>query len=126
QSRLVREMRLDGIDDMAASGDFDGNGTDDVLLRRTDGAWTYYPVEGSAVVDAGRGWANLTRSTEWRVARTWTRRRHLTNSGAGLAHCNVNDGALPVDYGEYPKGHVVKDWQPSEVPAPATVQRNGP
>ena len=51
----------------AASGDFDGNGTDDVLLRRTGGAWTYYPVEGGAVVDAGRGWANLTRGPEWRA-----------------------------------------------------------
>ncbi len=51
----------------AAGGDFDGNGTDDVLLRRTDGAWAYYPFDGGAVVDAGRGWANLTKRPEWRV-----------------------------------------------------------
>ncbi|MCY3814645.1 MAG: FG-GAP-like repeat-containing protein [Gammaproteobacteria bacterium] len=50
----------------AASGDFDGNGTHDVLLRRTDGVWTYYPMGGGNVVDAGRGWSKLTRNPDWR------------------------------------------------------------
>ena len=51
----------------AASGDFDGNGTDDVLLRRTDGVWAYYPTDGGNVVDTGRGWSNLTRNLDWRL-----------------------------------------------------------
>ncbi len=50
----------------AAGGDFDGNGVDDVLLRRTDGAWAYYPFDGGAVINAGRGWANTTRNPDWR------------------------------------------------------------
>ena len=50
-----------------ASGDFDGDGRDDVLLRRNDGRWAFYPLDGREVVEAGRGWANLTRNLDWRV-----------------------------------------------------------
>ncbi|MYB36360.1 MAG: VCBS repeat-containing protein [Gammaproteobacteria bacterium] len=50
----------------AAAGDFNGDGRDDVLLRRTDGPWAYYPMDGGSVVDTGRGWANMTRSLDWR------------------------------------------------------------
>lgn len=50
----------------AAAGDFNGDGRDDVLLRRTDGRWAYYPMDGGTVADAGRGWANITKSPDWR------------------------------------------------------------
>lgn len=50
----------------AAGGDFDGDGKEDVLLRRADGPWTYYPMDGGNVLDAGRGRANLTKSLDWR------------------------------------------------------------
>ena len=52
----------------AAGGDFDGDGKDDALLRRNDGVWVYYPFDGGSVVADGRGWANLTRNRDWRVA----------------------------------------------------------
>ena len=52
----------------AAGGDFNGDGRDDVLLRRDDGAWAYHPMDGGRVVAAERGWANLPRSLEWRLA----------------------------------------------------------
>lgn len=49
-------------------GDFNGDGSDDVLMRRTDGVWVYYPMTGSRVLAEERGWANLTRNLDWRVA----------------------------------------------------------
>ena len=49
----------------AAAGDFNGDGREDVLLRRTDGPWAYYPMDGGSVADTGRGWANMTRSLDW-------------------------------------------------------------
>ena len=52
----------------AGAGDFNGDGNDDVLMRRADGAWVYYPMDGSRVVVEERGWANLTRKLDWRVA----------------------------------------------------------
>ena len=50
----------------AASGDFNGDGYDDVLLRRTDGAWVLYPFRDGDVVVAERGWSRLTRNLDWR------------------------------------------------------------
>ncbi len=53
---------------VAGIGDFDGDGRDDVLLRKPgNGAWYYYPMNGRRHV-AGRGTANLTRNLEWSVA----------------------------------------------------------
>ena len=49
----------------AAGGDFDGDGRQDVLLRREDGAWVFYPLNGARVV-AGRGGAVLPRGRDWR------------------------------------------------------------
>lgn len=49
----------------AAGGDFNGDGRYDVLLRRDDGAWTFYPMDGARVA-AGRGWASLARGRDWR------------------------------------------------------------
>ena len=51
-------------------GDFNDDGRDDVLMRRTDGAWVYYPMNGRRVVPAERGWATLPRSPDWRMAGT--------------------------------------------------------
>lgn len=53
---------------LAGVGDFNGDGRDDVLLRRTDGVWTYYAMNGRAVVSSESGWANLARGLDWRVA----------------------------------------------------------
>ncbi len=53
---------------VAGIGDLDGDGRDDVLLRKPgNGAWYYYPMNGRRLL-AGRGTANLTRNLEWSVA----------------------------------------------------------
>ena len=54
---------------VAGVGDFDGDGSDDVLLRKaaTTGAWYYYPMNGRRAA-AGHGAANLTRDLEWSMA----------------------------------------------------------
>ena len=52
---------------LAGLGDFDGDGKDDALLRRDDGLWYFYPMDGREILD-GRGVSNLTRNTEWSVA----------------------------------------------------------
>ena len=49
------------------AGDFNGDGRDDAMLRRDDGVWLYYPLDGHRVIAAERGWANLTRSVDFRV-----------------------------------------------------------
>ena len=51
----------------SAVGDFDGDGRDDVLLRRTDGVWFVFPMHGGG--DAGAGVrAGLPADWEWRLA----------------------------------------------------------
>ena len=50
----------------AAVGDFNGDGRDDFLLRRDDGRWGYYPMNGARVIAEGRGRAALTTRREWR------------------------------------------------------------
>ena len=50
----------------AGIGDLNGDGSDDVLLRHTDGRWLYYPLDGERVL-AGHGYANLTRNRQWQV-----------------------------------------------------------
>ena len=52
----------------AGAGDFNGDGRDDVMLRRDDGVWLYYALDGSQVLRDQTGWANLTRSLDFRVA----------------------------------------------------------
>ena len=53
---------------VAGIGDFNGDGRDDVLLRKPgNGAWYYYPMDGRRHM-AGQGGANLTRNLEWSVA----------------------------------------------------------
>ena len=53
---------------LAGIGDFDGDGSDDVLLRHIDGRWYFYPMNGRHVVAGGQGSANLTRDIAYRVA----------------------------------------------------------
>ena len=53
-----------------AVGDFNGDGRDDFLLRRTDGRWGYYPMDGRQVLAEQRGWANLTTDLAWRPVAT--------------------------------------------------------
>ena len=48
-------------------GDFDGDGKADVLLRRDDGRWLFYPMDGGAVL-AGSGVVSLTADLPWQVA----------------------------------------------------------
>ena len=45
----------------------DGDGMADVLLRRNDGAWYYYAMDGRRVT--ARGGAALTRNLKWAVVR---------------------------------------------------------
>ena len=56
-----RKWRVVGI------GDLDGDDRDDVLLRREDGAWHYYPMRG-ARPGPGRGRVNMTRNLAWSPA----------------------------------------------------------
>ena len=49
-------------------GDLNGDRRDDVLMRRNDGPWVYYPMNGRRVIAGERGWANLPRSLDWRSA----------------------------------------------------------
>ena len=54
---------------LAGTGDFAGDGTDDVLLRHTgSGAWHYYPMDGRAVDADAQGSVPLTRNLAWQVA----------------------------------------------------------
>ena len=39
-----------------------------MLLRKVDGRWHYYPMDGRRFVASGRGTANLTRNLDWSVA----------------------------------------------------------
>ncbi len=54
----------------AAVGDFNGDGRDDFLLRRGDGRWGYYPMNGARVIAEDRGRAALTTRREWRPVGT--------------------------------------------------------
>ena len=53
---------------LAGTGDFAGDGTDDVLLRHKNGAWHYHPMDGRAVDTNAQGSAALTRNLAWQVA----------------------------------------------------------
>ena len=53
---------------LAGIGDFNGDGRDDVLLRRANGSWHYYPMNGRFHIRALRGTANLTTNLDWRPA----------------------------------------------------------
>lgn len=48
-------------------GDLNGDGNDDVLLRRGSGHWYYYPMAGREFI-AGRGTTNVTAQRRWNMA----------------------------------------------------------
>ena len=52
----------------AGIGDLNGDGRDDVLLRKATGSWFYYPMNGRSHIRAQRGTANLTTSLDWQPA----------------------------------------------------------
>ncbi len=49
-------------------GDFNGDGTDDVLLRHTDGTWHYYAMNGGEVVEAESGEAEISTDLDDHLA----------------------------------------------------------
>lgn len=51
----------------AGIGDLNGDGNDDVLLRRSTGYWYYYPMAGRDFI-AGRGTSNVTAQRGWNMA----------------------------------------------------------
>ena len=51
-----------------ATGDLNGDGRDDLLLRSAEGAWSYYPMNGRRTIAAERGWADLPHDPNWRLA----------------------------------------------------------
>ena len=52
---------------LAGLGDLNGDGRDDVLLRRRrDGRWLYYPMDGRNRM-AGGGWVDLPQDRDWRL-----------------------------------------------------------
>ena len=53
---------------LAGMGDFNADGKDDVLLRRYDGRWHYYPMDGYRHIAAQRGAANLKRDLAYALA----------------------------------------------------------
>ena len=50
----------------AGAGDFNGDGTDDILLRRDDGIWVYYAMDGFGVVADESGRARVVRDLDYR------------------------------------------------------------
>ncbi|MDE0510196.1 MAG: pre-peptidase C-terminal domain-containing protein, partial [Gammaproteobacteria bacterium] len=52
---------------VAGIGDLNGDGRDDVLLRRGDGRWHYYAMNGSRYISSNSGRANLTPNTDWMI-----------------------------------------------------------
>lgn len=48
-------------------GDMNGDGFDDVLLRRDDGKWFYYPMNGKDYLRGLKGLADLTRVPNWSI-----------------------------------------------------------
>ena len=61
---LTRNLRYD----LAGIGDFDGDGRDDVMLRRDDGLWYYYAMDGHNHISGRNGPATLTRNLRYNVA----------------------------------------------------------
>ena len=51
-----------------AAADFNGDGKDDVLLRRPDGRWYYYPMDGRRYIAGQQRVAGMTANLAWRFA----------------------------------------------------------
>ena len=63
-TNLSRNLKLS----LAGVGDFDGDGADDILLRRDTGGWHHYRMDGVRFGADGSGAADLTADTNWRLA----------------------------------------------------------
>ena len=66
-SGIARHLTRNRDWGVAGIGDLDGDGRDDVLLRRSDGPWYYYAMDGRRV--KVRGGAQLTGNLQWTTAR---------------------------------------------------------
>ena len=87
--------RITRNDDFAfvGIGDLNGDGNDDVLLRRTSsGHWYYYPMAGRDFI-AGRGTTNVTAQRRWNMADLAT--------GWEPGEFYVDDGNVPFAQREY-------------------------
>ena len=74
-------------------GDMNGDGNDDVLLRRgSSGHWYYYPMAGRDFI-AGRGTTNVTAHRQWNMADVAT--------GWEPGEFHVDDGHVPYALREY-------------------------
>ena len=76
----------------AGIGDLNGDGNDDVLLRRGSGHWYYYPMSGRDFI-AGRGTSNVTAQRRWNMADIAT--------GWDPNEFYVDDTYIPFDQREY-------------------------
>ena len=77
----------------AGIGDLNGDGNDDVLLRRdSSGHWYYYPMAGRDFI-AGRGTTNVTAQRRWNMADLAT--------GWEPGEFYVDDGTVPFAQREY-------------------------
>ena len=85
---------------VAGIGDLNGDGNDDVLLRRSDGHWHYYAMNGRRYTSSGR--ANLTRNTDYSVAGGPA----AGGTGAGSGGDNSNGGNAD-DHGNARSGATV-------------------
>ena len=70
----IRRLLPNGFDDVTPysgrnTGDFNGDGSDDLLLRHRDGRWTYYPMNGRANIAAERGSGDAARGSRLAVFR---------------------------------------------------------
>lgn len=69
----IRRLLPNGFEDVQPfsgrnTADFNGDGSDDLLLRHRDGRWTYYPMNGRANIAAERGSATLPADRAWRFS----------------------------------------------------------
>ena len=62
RARLTRDLAWQ----VAGIADLNGDGKDDVLLRKTDGRWYFYPMDGRTVLP-GRGTVRMTWDLAWRL-----------------------------------------------------------
>lgn len=70
---------------VAGVGDLDGDGSDDVLMRKpTTGTWYYYPMNGRRHL-AGHGAANLTSNLDWGLTTAGSGSGGSTGGGSSIA-----------------------------------------
>ncbi len=87
----------------AGIGDLNGDGNDDVLLRRRDGRWQYYPMDGRRNRPAERGSAAITTNLQWSSASSAALRAPILNAipshgvaaAAAAKHINIAHFAPP-------------------------------